>query len=443
MSRHPVRTAIRLTVKLLRAATRRPLRDSLVPHAALAAPVTLALLGAVPVVAQAQRFTVRDSAGVPIVTSTAPAWTPAQALRIDPVPRLVIGTQAGTPYELSRVAGAARLANGRIVIADGGSQQLRFYDRSGVFIKAASGPGAGPGEFRGLRGLTPLRGDTLALRGDRGKVAYFDGDGALLFEANHAIAPELRAGGRPNFLEVLATFSDGSAIVGTFGNPAPRPGVARWLETFPVTLVDRRNATIRSLGDIPLSVVVMDGAQPRPPWFAAPLAIANDEDTFFIGLGTEYSIRVYGRDGRLSRIIRRPWTPVPVTSRDIDTYVVEWGKRWIKATGAEAERQRADLRDDPYETSVPAYSRFIADRVGRLWVRAANIADAPGAGQLNTTPLVPSVWSVFAPDGSWLGDVTLPARFQPHDIGADYVLGTAIDADGVQTVVNYALMARG
>ena len=385
----------------------------------------------------AQQPAVRDSAGIRIVTSAAPVWSTEQALRIDPAPRLVIGTQDGVSYQLSGVAGAARLSDGRIVIADGGSAQLRFFDARGTFIKAAGGRGTGPGEFRNMDDLIRLRGDTLAVV-DRAKVTYFDGTGKPLFQGNHALSAEDRQSGRMGLRVALGAFADGSAIVGTFGNPAPRPGVARWIENFPVTLVDRRNATIRSLGELPMSSVAMDG-RPRPPWFAAPLSVAHADDNFFIGLGTEYSIRVYGRDGRLVRIIRRAWTPVRVTSRDIDTYVIEWGKRWIKSTGADAERERADLRDDPYEEVVPAYSEFLADRTGRLWVRAANLADAPRAGQLNTAPLVPSIWSVFDRDGRWLGDVTLPAHFQPHDIGADYILGVARDEDGVQTVVQFAL----
>ena len=56
-------------------------------------------------------------------------------------------------------------------------------------------------------------------------------------------------------------------------------------------------------------------------------------------------------------------------------------------------------------------------------------------------PLVPSVWSVFDAQGRWLGDVTLPARFSPMDIGADYVLGVARDEDGVETVAMYTLRA--
>lgn len=208
--------------------------------------------------------------------------------------------------------------------------------------------------------------------------------------------------------------------------------------TAPVAIFDRAGENIRQLGEMPFSRLVM-AEYPRPAWFAAPLSVANDDEHFWIGLGTEYSIRQYTREGRLVRIIRRAWTPTRVTSRDIDQYVTEWGKRWIRETGADAERRRAELRDSPYESVVPAFSRFIADRSGRLWVRTPDLRDAPRAGQLNTMPLVPSTWSVFGRDGAWMCDVTMPADFQPYEIGADYVLAVARDADGVETVVLHRL----
>jgi hypothetical protein len=49
-----------------------------------------------------------------------------------------------------------------------------------------------------------------------------------------------------------------------------------------------------------------------------------------MSFGTEYAIRVYSADGKLTRIIRRRRTPVKVTSADIDTFVTEWSKRWIR-----------------------------------------------------------------------------------------------------------------
>ena len=120
--------------------------------------------------------------------------------------------------------------------------------------------------------------------------------------------------------------------------------------------------------------------------------LLTDGASFSVGYGGEYSIRVYSAAGKLIRVVRRQWTAVPVSQRDIDAYVTEWAKRWIRATGPEAERQRQDLRNDPYATEVPAFlSQLIADGAGRLWVREAHLADAPRAGNLSTSPLVPSV----------------------------------------------------
>ena len=384
----------------------------------------------------------RDSAGVRIVTSTAPLWDAAHALRIDGKPQLVIGDKPGDPYELSKVKGAALLADGRIVIADGGSLQLRFYDSLGVFIKSSGGRGDGPGEFRSFESLSHLAGDTLVVMapvGMRGSHSYFTGAGDFLFRVSPASAAPQARGPLGKIHAPLAAFADGSSIDGAFeGNPQPRERGARWIEPLSATLVDRQGATVRSLGDLPMSLAVMED-RPRPPWFAAEPAFANNDDTFFYGYGAEYSIRVYARDGTLKRIIRRSWTPQRVTKADIDTYVVEWGKRWIKSTGAAAEKEREDLRDDPYAVTVPAFSQFIAARDGVLWVRKANLADAPGAGALNTMPLVPSVWSLFDREGRWLCDVTLPALFRPYDIGSNYVMGVSRDSDGVETVVRFRL----
>jgi hypothetical protein len=55
---------------------------------------------------------------------------------------------------------------------------------------------------------------------------------------------------------------------------------------------------------------------------------------------------------------------------------------------------------------------------------------------------VPSTWSVFDVRGRWLGDVRMPAGFQPFEIGTDYVTGIR-RTDGVNQVVFYGLSARG
>jgi hypothetical protein len=376
----------------------------------------------------------RDSAGIEIVENHEPVWSAADAPRLGADPVLVIGDRPEPDYVLSRVAGAARMSDGRIVVADGASLQLRFFDSAGGFIGAAGGRGSGPGEFRRLDMLGALPGDTIFALSLLSEVTFFDPHGAFLRQVDGS---RDRAGLPDGPRIVAAVLGDQSLALGPIPRPSPGPHPTRWVESLPMVLVPRDTSRWVSLGNLPFMLLTMDDGMPRPPWFAPVAAFAAHGTSLYAGYGGEYAIRVFAADGTLTRIIRRRWTPTRVTDADIDEYVTEWSKRWVRGTGPDAERQKRDLRDDPYASEVPAYSQLLVDRTGRLWVREAHLADAPAAGQLNTSPLVPSVWSVFDADGGWLGDVTMPARFMPTDVGRDYVLGIARDADGVETVVAY------
>ncbi len=379
--------------------------------------------------------TVRDSAGIRIVENTRPLWPAADAPRLSVSPALVIGDRPDSNYELSRVAGAARLSDGRIVIADGGSLQLRFFDSAGEFINFVGGRGDGPGEFRQLGALATLAGDTIVALSMPWTATFFNAHGEFLRRVN-AFNPS--NGLRDGIKIIVAVLGDQSVVVGSPAPPSRSPPGKRWVDSIPLELIARDTAVRVRLGTFPSMLMVMDGNDPRPPWFGPTAVFAADGASLVAGYGGEYSIRVLSSNGDLERIIRRRWTPVRVTRADINEYVTEWSKRWVKATGPQAEKEKQDLRDDPYASEVPAYSQFIADRIGRLWVREAHLADAPAAGQLATSPLVPSVWSVFDRDDRWLGDITMPARFMPTDIGPDYILGIARDSIGVETVVQYS-----
>jgi hypothetical protein len=381
-----------------------------------------------------------------VIDNPRPTWKPGEALVLAAKPTLVIGAEGGPNYELSRVRGAARLKDGRIVVADAGSLTLRFYDASGRYLKSVGGKGGGPGEFEQMDSFWRLPGDTIVAGGMiRGDLSYFTGDGKYLLRlAKTPPPPPPNGGAAPGMPLTLAPLDgNGQRVTGYLPMGRPRASGSRSVDSFPVAIVDQRHVEAHRLGSLPSMAVIMDAGELRSPWFGAKASFAADQKHFYSGLGAEYAIQVYTRTGTLSHVIRRAWTPRRVTKADMDSYVIEWGKRWIKSTGAQAEAERADLRDDPYATTVPAFSQLIADGIGRLWVREAHLGDAPGAGQLNTTPLVPSVWSVFDPTGRWLGDVTMPARFLPRDIGTDYVLGTALDVDNVETVAMYRLAPRG
>lgn len=77
-------------------------------------------------------------------------------------PALQIGvTHGDTDYELHRAASTLRLPDGRIVVSNAGTNELRFFDANGRFLMKVGGEGEGPGEFRRLVRLYRFGSDSI------------------------------------------------------------------------------------------------------------------------------------------------------------------------------------------------------------------------------------------------------------------------------------------
>ena len=97
------------------------------------------------------------------------------------------------------------------------------------------------------------------------------------------------------------------------------------------------------------------------------------------------------------------------------------------------------MRDGAFPEFLPAYSVILVASTGEIWAREPDLTGAPGCWCLAGLSTVPSKWSVFDNAGRWLGDVAMPPRMIPLEIGADYVLGRSRDADDVPHAVMYRL----
>ena len=91
---------------------------------------------------------------------------PAQepVLDLSDPPLLEIGVVEGEePYQLYGAVSSARLADGGVVLLNAGTQEIRYFDAEGGFVRTAGGRGEGPGEFLTPVRLYPLANDSIVV----------------------------------------------------------------------------------------------------------------------------------------------------------------------------------------------------------------------------------------------------------------------------------------
>ena len=108
---------------------------------------------------------IRDSAGIRIIESSAPAWG-GNGWRLSDTPSVVIGQREGDErYLFGSIGGGVVLGDGRIAVLDRLAAVIRVYSPKGTHIDDWGRTGEGPGEFTGAEGLFPYRGDSVLVSG--------------------------------------------------------------------------------------------------------------------------------------------------------------------------------------------------------------------------------------------------------------------------------------
>lgn len=106
---------------------------------------------------------------------------------------------------------------------------------------------------------------------------------------------------------------------------------------------------------------------------------------------------------------------------------------------AAQQQKREYVRLTQFAEYTPAYGNIRGALTGELWVPPYDYHSAMQSTSLHPTGSRPQRWNVIAPDGRWLADVELPARFALLDAGRDYVAGILRDNDDVEQVVVFRL----
>jgi len=371
---------------------------------------------------------ITDSAGVQIIESLGNAWPDGYSWRLGEEPRLDIGMLEGDPaYEFFRIAGAQRLSDGRIVVADAGALQIRYYDSVGDHLHSTGRAGGGPGEFVTILFIEATQHDTVLVFDFRSqRISYFDPNGS--FSRSVTMRFLMEGGGFPMY---VAPFDDGTILSGVrtyFGDGEIQTGTMRdlivYLRSSPDgelidTLAVRPGGEIHAMAQENRRLV---GDRPfgRYPQFAV------SGNGFFQGSTDRYEIEHIDFDGRLLRSFRRPIANMEATTADVEEYKQE---RLEGADERNSQLLQTLFESVTFPDAFPAYGSFLADAEGNLWVE---VYRKPGDDQ--------PCWTVFDRDGRMLGEVLTPKRFTLHQIGADFVLGRWADDLDVQHIQMFELV---
>lgn len=369
---------------------------------------------------------VRDSAGVRIVENHDPVWSQGEQWEVSWTPSSIIGVTDGDgDYLLDDVRGVRRLSDGRILVVNGGTAELRFYDDQGRFLAAAGGRGGGPGEFdRYPMQLLPTPGDTLVLLDTPSwNVVRFDGQGAFLDRRQldrSLVAAEVPAGSYAESVTLLPTGGFMAPVHEI--PPSPEPTGHRRPGGYLIVSAAGESTFLEPFPSFDFSSIA----------FGRSSLLAVGQHSLALGDNATYEIVIHTPRGELVQRIRNMRPNRSVRAEDLMA-VRESLVRSARSSEQEAEWGRAfDAADHP--ATFPAFSAIFIDRLDHVWVRHPPPVQGDSDSPVN--------WDIYDSDGVFLGELTLPVGLSLHDVGEDYILGVKYDSLGVERVQLHALTRR-
>lgn len=379
------------------------------------------------------RGRVVDSAGVRVVT-TAP--NEAVYARVADEPALLIGDVDGSDaFLFERILSVKRSAEGDVVVAENGSQEVRVFDAGGAHLRTMGGKGEGPDEFQSLSGAWPVDGGgTLAVQNwPQPHMVRFDAEGSI------AGAARLEGFSSPwTFLTSLGIVGSESLlgsvselVVEEHEEPF-RPPVSFVLYGLDGVLVDTIATLPGQAGSVLVSLNRTGATRmglPSLPMTAGPTA-AGSADGIAITGGDVYEVRFFDPSGSPTQIARLAEAPPVRTDAHVETYVRETHKDLRERFGDELDEwypsEEEDLarhRDLPLLPDLPAYVQLRFADTGELWARRYSL---PGAATRR--------WDVFSRDGHHLGRVVVPASLLVTGVSHGQLFGVSVDDLDVERV---------
>ena len=379
----------------------------------------------------------RDSAGILIVETP----EPTEEWQLATTPDLRVGVVEGDPaYQLHGVRYAVRLGEGTLVVFDGGSREVRFFDETGRLSHSVGGQGQGPGEFQSFSTVV-LRADTLIVQdsGNR-RLTVITPDGRIGKEHPVMGFPAFSSSSR-----LLGLSAGGHALVLVTRaiRPPAQTGYSYKRDSVAILRVNLESGQADTLAHVPgdESTQWASGSGPTMRFmddaglpFGHSVHVAARGEQVLLGSTEDDQIMVIGPDGGIARIIRRKSRFPILVSADIrDSYrkgilegAQDRGETDLRQLGEAIEDQLALV---PKSHAVPGFDALMVDAIGRIWIR-----------QYQALPRTVSsrTWEVFESDGVALARLQIPNGISVLHIGASHITARVRDSLDVEYVEVWA-----
>lgn len=321
------------------------------------------------------------------------------------------------PYLFHNVVGAAKLSDGRIVVADGGSREIRFFNEDGRHLKTIGRTGEGPGEFQDLSILTRCPGDSLLaydILADR--VTTFSSSGELaghrpVGEYGSLLGLKQAQCGPHHRVELYRRIGPASQGIGAYTVPNAVRVTDHWGR---VTLAE----------DIAGDGRYRFGSTDAPRPLGSYTHVALSGDLLFFGNGDSDSIQIKALseqgDAKRSPVYWPSGHSRVLSKQIISDYVHEQTQN-IKSP-SRAARYARDLFSVEYPDSLPSFDRLVS-APGGVWVRNYLLP-------LHET----AEWAFVDCTGQTTRSLSLPRYVSPLEIGNTYVLLVLTDDVGVESI---------
>ncbi|HEX2168029.1 MAG TPA: 6-bladed beta-propeller [Longimicrobiales bacterium] len=353
-----------------------------------------------------------------MLATAACADSPESAVVTEPIaigePVLLIGAdESRDGHLLHRVTTVVRHEDGRILLANSGSGEVRVFSPDGELVRSFSRSGSGPGEHQFLARLW-LAGDTIITYDPLAeRLNYWSIEGELLSDARFADGPH----------HLRHRVETGRFVSAPVSQQPFAKGTSR-IDSSAVSLVSpglRAISVVTAPAQTRFGATLPDGGTIFTPLPLEPqLSVAANERQIIVGYGGDTVVSRYGADGSLLGQVPLPMRSEALSEQAKSAWQETMFERVSADERAQMERYLASL---PYSADLPVFDRILVDDEDRIWVRQFHVP-----GRDSTT------WSVVDPDGERFAVVRAPAAADIRHISHGHAVGILSRADGAEQV---------